>query len=144
MLVWSSRALRVVSQQLGAQQHRVGVQVVVLAALLRRVPLLGRRVWQQSKAILQIDTPPARDEAVAVDAWAPNCALAAVRGQPGRSGAVDEEASEEEPPPVDIDGRRCDIGLWRQGGRTAWQGSLSAKAERSRSPRPEKNDGPQV
>ena len=47
--------------------------------------------------------------------------------EPGRSGAVDEEASEEEPPPVDIDGRRWDISLWRQGGRTAWQG---AKDER--------------
>ena len=81
VLVWSSRALRVVSQQLGAQQHRVRVQVVVLATLLRRVPLLGRRVWQQRKAVLQVDAPPARDEAVAVDAWAPHAALAAVRGR---------------------------------------------------------------
>jgi hypothetical protein len=40
--------------------------------------------------------------------------------EPGRSGAVDEEASEEDEPPADIDGRRCDIGRRRQGGGTAW------------------------
>ena len=43
--------------------------------------------------------------------------------EPGRSGAIDEEAAEEDEPPVDIDGRRCAIGLWRQWCWDLFQGS---------------------
>ena len=43
--------------------------------------------------------------------------------EPGRSGALDEEAAEEDEPPVDIDGRRWAIGRCRQG----WWDRLSRR-----------------
>eukprot|EP00966_Prymnesium_polylepis_P095361 2209067-Prymnesium_polylepis.1 len=56
--------VRHLGEQLRAQQHRVVVQVVVLRALLRRVPLPRLLVGQQRERILQIHPAAARDEAV--------------------------------------------------------------------------------
>jgi hypothetical protein len=59
--------------------------------------------------------------------------------EPGRSGAVDETASEaDEPPPADIDGRRCDIGRWRQGRGTAWLAFNPPNSSRSSFATPKK------